>query len=783
LIMGRGIIRDDVTDNAGNAIQGKEVTIYIADTVTKATLYDASTGGSEIGNPVVTDEDGVFEAYADTGEYEVEIDGQIEGRYNAVDGDELADLLAIKDIGGLTTADKVTYDGESANVKLALDARVPTVGTLGELAASLTSLIIAVGDSRKCRYYDNNNVTGSGAEWQCINTSSSAPAGAETGTANGRKYWLPVDSGNGYLVVENTAGGTCSQFHNIEGLKTYTQYGAIGDGTAVDSPSIKAFYAANKFYAGEVGRFRIAAADCPIALAQGTFMGAVGIASNYANPGGQIDGTRYLIDCNETKDIFTITGGTLDGTAVNISGSFSSHANSAGVDQSGRTIRCFVLTDTFFVNFKGAVFEHLNVSDAIDTAGACNETLVDSDCIFALIGDTTGALEAITGGYTYGNGVDLSSSADSKCHAFIEACGGTGLRMSADSNFDSVWINLCNRGFSFTGKNVQGRGYDIKLNREWGIQPSTNATDFYIGPGVCKYNNYANATGTADATFNIRLTSGHSGFVIDGADLEDDLSEIPTHSSNKTTLSNGIHLGAAGNTGVIRDVKFGDTEASGARIHDPNGNWASGNIQVLGHIVTGSTNNLNGINIPLASSVDIGGGNVVRGAAGSRAMNAQYDTIVSGVVRSKGNGTLLRASRSTIGPKFVSDAAPATAIVTKVGGANGGAVGVTGWSFPVTFSHTGSGGAENMNIYALPDRAAGRITVVYGDGGTDSFMISATIVWDGTTLTVSDSITHNSGFGAPSLVNNAGTLAVSASKASAESGNMQVHFEGFWAEV
>ncbi|WP_372809442.1 hypothetical protein [Litorivivens sp.] len=157
--MGRGIIRDDVTDNAGNAIQGKEVTIYIADTVTKATLYDASTGGSEIGNPVVTDEDGVFEAYADTGEYEVEIDGQIEGRYNAVDGDELADLLAIKNIGGLTTADKVTYDGESANVKLALDARVPAVATLGELPA-------AASNSGNSRHVFGLGTFGSnGTEW------------------------------------------------------------------------------------------------------------------------------------------------------------------------------------------------------------------------------------------------------------------------------------------------------------------------------------------------------------------------------------------------------------------------------------------------------------------------------------------------------------------------------------------------------------------------------------------------------------------------------------------
>lgn len=192
--MGRGIIRDDVTDNAGNAIQGKEVTIYIADTVTKATLYDASTGGSEIGNPVVTDEDGVFEAYADTGEYEVEIDGQIEGRYNAVDGDELADLLAIKNIGGLTTADKVTYDGESANVKLALDARVPTVATVGELPAAL--LNVAVG---KAVDVLGRTATGDGYQGRFFRSSTDYSAEVAVDTQQG----IYIDLGDGTYGVRS----------------------------------------------------------------------------------------------------------------------------------------------------------------------------------------------------------------------------------------------------------------------------------------------------------------------------------------------------------------------------------------------------------------------------------------------------------------------------------------------------------------------------------------------------------------------------------------------------
>ncbi len=244
--MGRGIIRDDVTDNAGNAIQGKEVTIYIADTVTKATLYDASTGGSEIGNPVVTDEDGVFEAYADTGEYEVEIDGQIEGRYNAVDGDELADLLAIKDIGGLTTADKVTYDGESANVKLALDARVPTVATLGELPAALLTVPVGkavdvlgrttTGDGYQGRFFRSN--TDYSAE-VAVDTQQAIYIDLGDGTYGVRSFGQAVDSNPTAKIdwgVVDYSGATSSR-SALNSLAALVNSVSVGEGTIlIDSP-------------------------------------------------------------------------------------------------------------------------------------------------------------------------------------------------------------------------------------------------------------------------------------------------------------------------------------------------------------------------------------------------------------------------------------------------------------------------------------------------------------------------------------------------------------------
>lgn len=71
--MSRGLLRDDVTDAEGNAVQGAQVTVYIAGTLTKATLYSESVGGVILANPLTTDEKGVFQAFVDTAEYDISV--------------------------------------------------------------------------------------------------------------------------------------------------------------------------------------------------------------------------------------------------------------------------------------------------------------------------------------------------------------------------------------------------------------------------------------------------------------------------------------------------------------------------------------------------------------------------------------------------------------------------------------------------------------------------------------------------------------------------------------
>ncbi|WP_373089303.1 carboxypeptidase-like regulatory domain-containing protein [Zhongshania sp.] len=165
--MALGIIYDDVTDSSGNAIANIDVTIYIAGTVTKASLFDASEGGSPISNPVQTNDQGVFSAYVAAGDYDVSVDAPggtvVRPNVTVADGDDIADLLSVRELGAITSADKVTYDGESATVDVALDARVPTVATWAALQA------ITGASTSDIRYVDSvGRFKWDGSAWQPI---------------------------------------------------------------------------------------------------------------------------------------------------------------------------------------------------------------------------------------------------------------------------------------------------------------------------------------------------------------------------------------------------------------------------------------------------------------------------------------------------------------------------------------------------------------------------------------------------------------------------------------
>jgi hypothetical protein len=553
-------------------------------------------------------------------------------------------------------------------------------------------------------------------------------------------------------------------------------FGATGDGVTDDTAAIQAAYSAGaKQVLFPTGKYRITST---ITIPENIVSVGDGYSSNYSNP-TRDGGSQVLIDISTTDNAFELSGTSLQGYGCSFHGlTFTSHSNVASSDLSAQSINCFFLENIFDIQFESCIFQHLNVSKAIGTSGSCN--VIDfSNCSFSLVGDTTSSLVALTGGYSYGYGIDCSAASDITIdNCFVEQCGQVGVRVSSNSKIVNSFIDLNNQGITFTGSNVVISNNSVKYSQQFGIQPAPDSYGFIISDCIIKGNNYANATGTGDATFGIRLTSGHSFFRIENINAVDEL--VAGH-PDKTELQNFIHCGAAGNSGVISGVSIGDSATSGRRIFDSNNNIGLGNIVLNNIDISGASKSLTGLQLDSADTVSEIGFAKVNGSSSTRAITLGAGSIVNGVVQSNSNGTLMRAGRMCIGPEFISDSAPTT-LVDKSSGSNSGAVGISGFSFPVSFSHTGSGGVESLNIVSLPDRAQGHITVVYGDGGTDSFLLTGTIKWDGTTLTT-DIVTHNSGFGVPSLTNNSGSLAVSAAKAAAESGDMYVKFSGFWAEV
>jgi len=66
----RYVYRDILQDTKGNAVAGATVTVYLAGTTTRATIYSAVSGGSSVsGSVLTTGSDGLIEFFVDDGDY------------------------------------------------------------------------------------------------------------------------------------------------------------------------------------------------------------------------------------------------------------------------------------------------------------------------------------------------------------------------------------------------------------------------------------------------------------------------------------------------------------------------------------------------------------------------------------------------------------------------------------------------------------------------------------------------------------------------------------------
>lgn len=236
--MALGIIYDDVTDSSGNAIANIDVTIYIAGTVTKASLFDASEGGSPISNPVQTNDQGVFSAYVAAGDYDVSVDAPggtvVRPNVTVADGDDIADLLSVRELGAITSADKVTYDGESATVDAALDARVPTVSTLAAFQSDYTSASFSDGQFIELKGRSSVGDGGAG-KFRVHTTDKSAEVAADEVGAG-------LGNGGVWIAFGDALTGASGAIERQSEVITPAMYGAFGGGTADETDELQAYF-------------------------------------------------------------------------------------------------------------------------------------------------------------------------------------------------------------------------------------------------------------------------------------------------------------------------------------------------------------------------------------------------------------------------------------------------------------------------------------------------------------------------------------------------------------
>jgi hypothetical protein len=188
--------KDSVLTRSGDAVSGATVNVYLAGTVTFATIY-ADNNKTSKDNPITTDADGEFEFYAENGKYDL---------YTVYSGSTDTKPISLHDSEYVLTKQYTT--------DIATDVFTPS--------------------SYKSAYYDSNKVSGSGAEWVWTGAGNKNVGLAGTG--------LHTD---GYVYNWN------GDQYDINGDVTLLKYGSIGDDSTDNSTAIskavkRAFVATDK---------------------------------------------------------------------------------------------------------------------------------------------------------------------------------------------------------------------------------------------------------------------------------------------------------------------------------------------------------------------------------------------------------------------------------------------------------------------------------------------------------------------------------------------------------
>jgi len=181
----------------------------------------------------------------------------------------------------------------------------------------------------------------------------------------------------------------------------------------------------------------------------------------------------------------------------------------------------------------------------------------------------------------------------------------------------------------------------------------------------------------------------------------------------------------------------------------------------------------NGLNIGGAGSRNIATGNCIDNC--TVALKVTNNSHVEGVNLAANCPTLAKLGKNAIAGKVISDS-EITKVVEYTGTASVGAV-LKGFAFPLSVTLAG-GSTEWKKITETPKRAHGRLILI-GEGANGSIFYSTELLWDGTTLTKSNTVKNvNGGLSGIDIRENAGNLEFSIYSSAAITFKVNVDFEG-----
>lgn len=173
------------------------------------------------------------------------------------------------------------------------------------------------------------------------------------------------------------------------------------------------------------------------------------------------------------------------------------------------------------------------------------------------------------------------------------------------------------------------------------------------------------------------------------------------------------------------------------------------------------------------------GGNVIVDA--TTAIKQNLSSISIGDNISKGATTLFEGEGASLVGGIHSKDKP-TNVVVNSGAATQIGSAIKRFSWKTTYTHGGASATEQFDLFDAGDLFNGQINLIL-QNGTNNFVFSARINWNGTTLTQTDKVNKSSGniFGTINIVEASGRVVVEVGSASAVTvGNLIVDFDGFY---